>query len=57
MKDIKIGDSVIVTNDFGEEKETVATSEPWMLQGHTAVIMLEGIRGCYSLDRVRKIKP
>jgi hypothetical protein len=49
----KIGDPVYVTLDSGQIKETVTTSEAQMLSGHTAVIWLEGISGCYILSRVR----
>jgi hypothetical protein len=29
--------------------ETVTTSEAYVLSGHSAVIMLKGISGCYAL--------
>jgi len=56
-----IGTPVSVTKDRGETKETKTRSEAWMLgqssrsQGHTAVVMVEGISGCYSLERVKPI--
>lgn len=54
------GTDVVVTKDDGSEVRTKTRSAPWLLgtssrgPGHTAVIMLEGISGCYSLERVRK---
>lgn len=58
-KDHKPGIDVIVRKDDKSEVPTKTRSEAFMLgasgnyPGHTAVIMLEGISGCYSLDRVR----
>jgi len=52
------GITVKVKKDGGEQVETITRSEAFMLgksgdyPGHTAVIMLEGISGAYSLDRV-----
>ncbi|WP_205522813.1 hypothetical protein [Myxococcus eversor] len=48
-----IGTQVVVTRDNGEEVRTKTRSEPWVLGGHSAVIMVEGISGGYSLERVR----
>ena len=47
-----IGTPVNVKLDDGSIKETRTCSVAWMLGGHTAVIMLEGISGGYSLRRV-----
>jgi hypothetical protein len=52
-----VGAKVEVTLDDGSLKETTTTSEAWLMGGHTAVIMLEGISGAYSLARVRPCKP
>ncbi len=58
-KDHKTGTDVIVKKDDKSEVRTKTRSEAYMLgssgdyPGHTAVIMLEDISGCYSLDRVR----
>lgn len=49
-----IGTPVILRKDDGTEVDTVTTSEAQMLSGHTAVIWLKGISGCYALDRVRR---
>jgi hypothetical protein len=53
-----IGTPVNVKLDGGETRETVTRSVAEVLSGHSAVIWLEGIRGCYLLDRVeiREIK-
>ena len=51
-----VGCAVVVTKDCGEQFHTRTRSEAQVLSGHTAVILVEGIAGCYSLDRV-KAKP
>ena len=51
-----VGTKVVVTLDNHERKETVTRSEAEVLSGHSAVIWLEGIRGCYLLDRVRAVE-
>lgn len=48
-----VGISVVVTRDDGAKKVTKTTSAAWLLGGHTAVILLEGISGAYSLARVK----
>lgn len=53
-KDVPEGTPVIVTKDDKSEVHTKTRSIPWLLGGHTAVIMLDGISGGYSLERVRK---
>lgn len=50
-----VGQQVEVRKDLGEIEETRTRSEAWVLSGHTAVIMLEGISGAYLLNRVRAI--
>jgi len=58
-KDHKPGLDVIVRKDDESEVRTQTRSEAFMLgangdyPGHTAMIQLKGISGCYSLDRVR----
>lgn len=47
------GIAVIVTDDFGKETATKTRSYAELLGGHTPVIWLEGITGCYDLTRVR----
>src|SRR5258706_12035697 len=51
---VPIGTPVIVEKDDGTEIETTTRREAWMLSGHTSVIMVCGIVGCYALERVRK---
>ena len=53
---IKEGDTVQVTRDDGTKEIRAVTSDPWQLGGHTWVVMLEGISGCYQLSRCRKLK-
>lgn len=48
----QVGAAVKVQLDGGEIRETVTTSEAQVLSGHSAVIWLKGISGCYLLDRV-----
>jgi hypothetical protein len=50
-----IGTSVTVKLDSGETRATTTRSEAHVLSGHTAVIWLEGITGCYLLDRVSPV--
>lgn len=48
-----VGTWAVVTRDNGEELKTKTRSEPRVLGGHSAVILVEGISGGYSLERVR----
>jgi hypothetical protein len=48
-----VGTPVTVEKDSGEIVATKTRSSAWMLSGHTAVVMLEGISGGYLLSRVR----
>lgn len=52
-KTVPIGTPVQVANDFGKVSDTKTKSEAWLLGGHTPVVLLEGISGGYSLERVR----
>ncbi len=60
-QDHKPGTDVIVTKDDQSKVQTKTHSEAYMLgasgdyPGHTAVIMLDGISGAYSLERVKAI--
>src|SRR5947209_145698 len=47
------GAAVAVLLDDGSVKETVTRSEAWLMGGHSAVVMVEGISGAYSLHRVK----
>lgn len=48
-----VGTEVRVMRDRGGPVVTKTCSEAWMLSGHTAVVMLDGISGCYCLDRCK----
>jgi hypothetical protein len=50
-----VGHPVTVRRDNGEGLSTVTRSKAEVLSGHSAVIWLEGISGCYLLDRVTPI--
>lgn len=52
----EVGAAVTVQLDGGETRATVTTSEAQVLSGHSAVIWLKGISGCYLLDRVAAAK-
>lgn len=54
-KEVPEGAPVVVTRDLGEQFRTKTRSIPWLLGGHTAVIMVEGISGAYSLERVQRV--
>lgn len=47
-----VGTAVSVLLDGGEVRQTVTTSEAQVLSGHSAVIWLKDVSGCYLLDRV-----
>lgn len=48
----QLGTKVCVLKDDGSTVETIATSQAYLLSGHTAVIFLHGIVGAYCLARV-----
>ncbi len=50
-----VGQRVAVKRDSGETMITSTRSKAEVLSGHTAVIWLDGIRGCYMLDRVSAV--
>lgn len=47
-----VGIPVWVALDDGRILDTRTRSEAWVLGGHSVVVMVEGIAGGYSLDRV-----
>ncbi|HEX2886799.1 hypothetical protein [Vineibacter terrae] len=47
-----VSTAVIVRRDSGELQLTSTRSAAWVMSGHSAVILLNGISGCYHLDRV-----
>lgn len=47
-----VGTSVTVVKDLGEKFETRVKWPAEIMSGHSAVVWLEGISGCYMLDRV-----
>ncbi|WP_249936288.1 hypothetical protein [Janthinobacterium lividum] len=53
----QVGAAVSVELDGGDVRETVTVSEAQVLSGHTAVIWLDGISGCYALERVTALPP
>ena len=52
----QIGAAVSVKLDSGEVRETVTNSEAQVMGGHSAVIWLDGVSGCYDLERVTAVK-
>lgn len=51
----QIGQEVDLLKDSGEVVRTKTRSAAEVLSGHTAVIWLDGVTGCYILDRVTAI--
>lgn len=51
----RVGTRVRVTKDDGSAVETTTRTRAMMLSGHTPVIFLDGISGCYLLTRVKAI--
>jgi len=49
----QVGTAVIVRQDDGTDLKTSTRSEAFVMGGHTAMIMVEGISGGYMLSRVR----
>lgn len=47
-----IGTAVTVTDDFGKTSESKTRSAAWVMGGHSAMILLEGVSGGYMLERV-----
>lgn len=47
-----IGTAVVLLKDNGEAFDTVTTSQAQVLSGHSAVIWVEHVSGCYALERV-----
>lgn len=47
-----IGTEVLVKRDNGDLQTTTTRSKAEVLSGHSAVIWLDGISGCYLLSRV-----
>ena len=47
-----IGTPVTVIKGLGEQVETKVRFPAEVLSGHTPVVWVYGISGCYSLDRV-----
>ena len=47
----QVGVAVRVLLDNGTVKETKTTTPAQILGGHTAVVWLEGVSGCYRLSR------
>lgn len=48
-----VGTPVVLRLDNGKDFATKTRSRAEILSGHTPVIWLEGVRGCYILERVR----
>ena len=48
-----VGCDVVLTRDSGEAFPTKTRSVAQILSGHSAVIWVDGVSGCYLLDRVK----
>lgn len=51
-----VGTAVTLERDNGAREQTVTRSEAWMLSGHTAVVMVDGVAGGYLLSRVTPVE-
>ena len=51
----QVGQAVDLQKDGGEIVRTKTRSAAEVLGGHTAVIWLEGVTGCYMLDRAKAV--
>lgn len=47
-----VGTAIVLQRDGGDNLSTKTRSSAEILSGHSAVIWLEGVSGCYLLDRV-----
>ena len=47
-----VGTAVSVEKDDRSIVDGVTTSEAYVMGGHTAVIHVDTVRGCYALERV-----
>jgi sulfopyruvate decarboxylase TPP-binding subunit len=52
---VPVGAAVTVLLDSGEVRATTTRSQAEVLSGHTPVVWLVGVRGCYLLDRVTPV--
>lgn len=52
----KVGADVDLLKDSGEVVRTRTTAAAQVLSGHSAVVWLEGISGCYLLSRCTPVK-
>ncbi|MEO7827189.1 MAG: hypothetical protein ABIR60_08620 [Allosphingosinicella sp.] len=50
-----VGQAVNVTRDNGQTLTTTTRSPAQVLAGHSAVIWVDGVDGCYLLDRVAAV--
>jgi hypothetical protein len=50
-----VGQPVTLRKDDGSGFITTTRSKAEVLSGHTAVIWVEGVSGCYLLDRITPI--
>lgn len=48
----QVGTPIRYKNDIGKILESKTASVAWVLGGHSAVIMLEGVSGCYDFERI-----
>ena len=51
----EVGQDVLLRRDNGETVQTQTRSNAELLSGHTAVIWLQAVIGCYCLDRVTAV--
>lgn len=47
-----VGTPIIITNANGFRRESKTRSEPWLMSGHSWMVMVEGISGAYCVSHV-----
>ena len=56
---LNVGDKVVMHTcleaETHKDKVWTVSSNPWILGGHTEVVMLEGHRGCFATEYLRKV--
>lgn len=51
-----VGTEVNLIDGFGQRPRTHTRSEAQILSGHSAVVWLEGVSGCWNLEFVNPVK-
>jgi hypothetical protein len=52
----KVGTPVILSKDDGSQVTTVTRHPASLIAGYIPVVWLDGVSGCYRLDRVKAVE-